>query len=76
MKDDPIKGLMTQPNRCSFGMGDDWQGINRFAGADISVMTDFERIFGKARLMKLQTTFRCPQSLCDISSGFVQKNPR
>lgn len=71
-----IKGLMTQQNRCLFGVGDDWQGINRFAGADISVMTDFERLFGKAKLMKLQTTFRCPQSLCDISSGFVQKNPR
>jgi DNA helicase-4 len=25
--------------------------------------------------LKLETTFRCPQALCDISSGFVQKNP-
>jgi DNA helicase-4 len=26
-------------------VGDDWQGINRFAGADISVMTEFEKVF-------------------------------
>jgi DNA helicase-4 len=26
--------------------------------------------------LKLETTFRCPQSLCDISSAFVQKNPK
>jgi DNA helicase-4 len=26
--------------------------------------------------LKLETTFRCPQALCDISSKFVQKNPK
>jgi len=33
-------------------------------------------MFGKAVTLKLETTFRCPQSLCDISSTFVQKNPK
>ena len=57
-------------------MGDDWQSINRFAGSDLSVMTDFELKFGKAMTLKLEKTFRCPQSLCDISSSFVQRNPK
>lgn len=57
-------------------MGDDWQSINRFAGADLAVMTDFEAQFGRAVMLKLETTFRCPQSLCDLSSHFVQKNPK
>ena len=39
-------------------------------------MTDFEAKFGKAVTLKLETTFRCPQSLCDISSKFIQKNPK
>lgn len=56
-------------------VGDDWQGINRFAGADISVMTEFEKIFPYASRLTLGTTFRCPQSLCDISSAFIQANP-
>ncbi|GLU29864.1 DNA helicase [Brucella sp. NBRC 12950] len=56
-------------------VGDDWQGINRFAGADISVMTEFDKQFSHATQLRLSTTFRCPQTLCDISSQFIQANP-
>lgn len=71
-----VSGLVSKPGCYLFAVGDDWQSINRFAGADLSVMTDFESRFGRAVTLKLETTFRCPQSLCDISSGFVQKNPK
>lgn len=71
-----IAGLVAKPGRHLFAVGDDWQSINRFAGADLSVMTEFESTFGKAVTLKLETTFRCPQSLCDISSRFIQKNPK
>lgn len=56
-------------------VGDDWQGINRFAGSDISVMTEFEKTFAHATRLTLNTTFRCPQDLCDVSSEFIQANP-
>lgn len=56
-------------------VGDDWQGINRFAGSDITVMTEFEKTFDNATRLSLSTTFRCPQDLCDVSSQFVQANP-
>lgn len=56
-------------------VGDDWQGINRFAGSDISVMTEFEKTFDHATRLTLNTTFRCPQDLCDVSSEFIQANP-
>jgi len=56
-------------------VGDDWQGINRFAGSDITVMTEFEKTFDHATRLSLSTTFRCPQDLCDVSSQFVQANP-
>ncbi len=70
-----VASLLNAPGRCLFAVGDDWQSINRFAGSDLAVMTDFEVMFGKAVTLKLETTFRCPQSLCDISRTFVQKNP-
>jgi DNA helicase-4 len=71
-----VASLLNSPGRCLFAVGDDWQSINRFAGSDLAVMTDFDAKFGKAVTLKLETTFRCPQSLCDISSSFIQKNPQ
>lgn len=71
-----VASLLNAPGRHLFAVGDDWQSINRFAGSDLAVMTDFEAKFGKAVTLRLEKTFRCPQSLCDISSAFVQKNPR
>lgn len=57
-------------------VGDDWQGINRFAGADISVMTGFGETFPHSTQLTLSKTFRCPQVICDASSAFIQKNPK
>lgn len=57
-------------------VGDDYQGINRFAGADVSVMTQFENVFDHSTRLMLNTTFRCPAHLCDVSSKFIQANPR
>lgn len=71
-----LHGLLPHQDQYLFGVGDDWQSINRFAGAHLGVMTDFEANFGRSTLLKLEKTFRCPQSLCDISSQFIQKNPR
>ena len=71
-----VAGLVGKPGRYLFAVGDDWQSINRFAGADLGVMTEFEAKFGKTVTLKLETTFRCPQALCDISSAFVQRNPK
>lgn len=57
-------------------VGDDWQSINRFAGADISVMSEFSATFPYSSELKLTTTFRCPAALCKASSAFVTANPR
>lgn len=69
------RALVQKPGRFFFAVGDDWQSINRFAGADVSVMTGFREWFGHGQILKLEQTFRCPQELCDISSRFVSKNP-
>lgn len=68
------RALVRKPSRFLFAVGDDWQSINRFAGSDISVMTKYEEWFGRGTTVRLERTFRCPQSLCDVSSKFVLKN--
>lgn len=70
------RALVAAPGRYLFAVGDDWQSINRFAGADLSVMTNFTGWFGPGETLRLERTFRSPQSLCDISSAFIQKNPQ
>ncbi|MEO9228128.1 MAG: UvrD-helicase domain-containing protein [Devosia sp.] len=69
------RALVQKPGRFLFAVGDDWQSINRFAGADVSVMTRFKEWFGSSQILKLEQTFRCPQALCDVSSAFISKNP-
>ena len=44
-----VRGLVKTPGRFLLAVGDDWQSINRFAGADLSVMTDFEAWFGRGQ---------------------------
>lgn len=58
-----------------FVVGDDWQAVNRFAGADISLMKNFGTYFGDNTVVKLTQTFRCPSDLSDIASRFVMANP-
>jgi DNA helicase IV len=70
-----VRGLVGKPGRFLLTVGDDWQSINRFAGADLSVMTDFESWFGRGHQLALTETFRCSQTICDVARGFVVKNP-
>ena len=70
-----IQGLVGQPSRYLLAVGDDWQAINRFAGADISVMTEFEDWFGHGPQLALTKTFRCTQAICDVAREFIMKNP-
>src|SRR5690606_26060158 len=60
-----LKALAANPGKPTHlcVVGDDWQGINRFAGSDISVMTEFEKTFEHSTRLSLSTTFRCPQHL-------------
>ncbi len=69
-----LKLLTRNPETRLFAVGDDWQSINRFSGAVINVMSDFAGFFGKSDILKLETTFRCSQEICDASSAFISKN--
>jgi len=70
-----VRALLKTPGTYLYAVGDDWQSINRFAGSDLGVMTDFDGWFGASSTIWLDRTFRSPQSLCDIAGRFVTKNP-
>ncbi len=71
-----LKAMMGQTNDVIlFAVGDDWQSIYRFAGADIGVMTNFKENFGYTKTTYLSETFRCNQGIADIATQFILKNP-
>ncbi|TQF71594.1 UvrD-helicase domain-containing protein [Pseudoalteromonas luteoviolacea] len=72
-----VNALLTQRARGHlFAVGDDWQSIYRFSGADLSLTTHFSQHFGPSTVMQLDKTFRYPQDLLDLASDFVCQNPQ
>lgn len=57
-------------------VGDDWQSIYRFAGSDINLFTEFEYYFGKAKMSRIEKTYRNSQELIDIAGNFVMRNEK
>ena len=70
-----LKSLREIRDYTLFCVGDDWQSIYRFAGSDIGFILDFEKYWGPTSVRKIETTYRFPQSLINISSGFIMQNP-
>ncbi|MCE4937332.1 DNA helicase IV [Aliivibrio fischeri] len=58
-----------------FAVGDDWQAIYRFAGADVSLTTGFENRFQSTQIAHLSTTYRFNDQIGAVANRFVQENP-
>lgn len=69
-----VQAMLSKSGAQFTAVGDDWQGIYRFAGADISLMKGFQQRFPHASRRDLSETFRCPQDLCDLTSAFISRN--
>ena len=70
-----VKSLLRLKEKYVLVVGDDWQSINRFAGADVSLMSKFHDSFGKGPTLHLSRTYRCTQTIADVATKFVTKNP-
>lgn len=58
-----------------FAVGDDWQSINTFAGADLNYFNSFSSKFGIAKELVLTKTFRSNQGIANLAANFVQSDP-
>ncbi len=63
------------PGLSLFCVGDDWQAIYRFSGADVSLTTRFAEYFGASRITRLDKTFRFNNQIEKVASRFVTRNP-
>lgn len=57
-----------------FAVGDDWQSIFNFAGSRVSLMTNFQNLFPRTKLIRLNKTYRYNQFISTVSSKFITKN--
>ena len=69
-----VNGLLRQSDDSMLlAVGDDWQSIYRFGGADIKIMKElYEK--ESASSVEIQETFRMNSSLTQVASAFVTKN--
>ncbi|QHJ10468.1 DNA helicase IV [Paraglaciecola mesophila] len=58
-----------------FCVGDDWQAIYRFSGADVSLTTGFSQYFGPSSQSILDQTFRFNDRIGNTATQFVSQNP-
>lgn len=58
-----------------FAVGDDWQAIYRFSGAQLSLTTAFQQNFGEGDRCHLDTTYRFNSRIGEVANQFIQQNP-
>lgn len=54
-----------------FGVGDDWQAINGFAGSDLKFFTDFHHYFQDASRLYIRTNYRSGKSIVSASNALM-----
>ncbi|XNM58795.1 UvrD-helicase domain-containing protein [Escherichia coli] len=57
----------------SFAVGDDWQAIYRFSGAQMSLTTAFHENFGEGDCRDLDTTYRFNSRIGEVANRFISR---
>ena len=66
--------LLAKKNNNICCVGDDDQSIYSWRGAEIKYFLDFNKIYKKAKIIKLEQNYRSTQNILAAASGLISKN--
>ena len=69
-----IVKLLVNEQRNICCVGDDWQSIYSWRGADFTNILNFERDFPGAKVIKLEQNYRSTQNILDAAQKVITKN--
>lgn len=72
MFDALLANLVRLSGASVFAVGDDWQAINGFAGADLAYFTGFTRAFPGASPLTIATNYRSPASVVAVGNAIMR----
>ena len=69
-----LVNLLSKKHKNIFVVGDDWQSIYKWRGADIKNILEFEKSYAGAKTILLEQNYRSTQKILDASYSIIAKN--
>lgn len=66
--------LLAAGRRNLFVIGDDWQSVYSWRGADYKNILDFHKDYPDAKIIKLEKNYRSTQTILDAAQAVITKN--